>query len=67
MNDIIIAIVVSIPPTIMAAAAFFHSRKTHRLVNNRMTELLKLTKEKAVSDEKKAERKRRKNGKPSGR
>lgn len=55
-ETIILAIITAIPPTMVAAAAFYQAYKanskageTHNLVNSRMTELLEISK-KASAD-----------------
>lgn len=62
-ENIILALLASLPPTLVAIAAFRRQGTTHDLVNSRMTELLEVTRtnaaNKATLVEKKAERVRR--------
>ena len=52
MNWDLIAVagITAVPPTLVAAAAFYQARQTHKSVNSRMAELLALAK-KASADE----------------
>lgn len=54
---IIIAVIAAVPPTVVAYAAVLSYRKTHDLVNSRMTELLEITRQLATSKATAAERK----------
>ena len=44
MENIIIALITALPPTIVAFIAYRESKKVHTAVNSRMTELLEITK-----------------------
>lgn len=46
-ESIITAIITSVPPTIVAAAAYIQAKRTHQAVNSRMTELLLLARQEA--------------------
>lgn len=69
-DAIILAAIAGLPGTLVAAAAFLESRKTHKAVNSRMTELIRLARLEATDDatraEKKAERVRRAEAKKLG-
>ena len=57
MSDpVVIALIVSIAPTIMGIATFIQTVKTHKIVNSRMTELLELTRSASLAEGKESER-----------
>jgi len=47
-HEIVVAVVVAVPPTVAASAALVQAYKTHKAVNSRITQLLELTKEAAT-------------------
>lgn len=57
-DAIIIAAITSVPPTLVAAAAYLQASRTHKAVNSRMTELLEITKAAASSSATLAEKDR---------
>jgi len=49
-ETVVLAAITAIPPSIVAAAAFYQAKKTHEAVNSRMTELLEISRKQAADD-----------------